>query len=256
MSGPYSMLRRGFHLQGKARAVARGDLDPFEGQAILVGPPEAPPVVYLPIPKAANTSIRTAFKPCFDLEGEAIRNIHRDPRLRLTAIPAALEVAPADALVFTVVRHPAERIRSAWRNKMGWHDPKRPLGLKPRFGHARRLGIPRGASFEEFLSILAQSPSWAVDGHFKPQVELLHHALPDPRLEVFKAETIDRDWPALAERISALVPKGPDRMLDRLNASDPVSAPYTAAEKRLIDLIYGQDFARFGYSWDGLGTGA
>lgn len=256
MVGLYSVIRRGYHLRSKARAVANGTLDPFEGQAILIGPEARPSVLYFPIPKAANTSIRTALKPCFGLEDEAIRNIHRDPRMRLTGIPAALALAPDDAMLFTVVRHPADRIRSAYRNKMGWHDPKRPLGLKPRFGHARRLGIPRGASFEEFLSILAQSPSWAIDGHFKPQVDLLTYVLDDPRLEVFKAETVDQHWPQVADRIGARVATAPERDLGRLNVSAPAEAPFSSAEKRLIDLLYARDFDRFGYTWDESASGS
>jgi len=255
VAGPYGVLRRGYHLQSKAKAVANGTLDPYEGQAILLGEPKRPAVVYLPIPKAANTSIRTALKPCFGLEDEAIRNIHRDPRMVLTGIPVALDRAPSDALVFTVVRHPAERIRSAYRNKMGWFDRKRPLGLKPRFGNARRLGIPRGADFETFLSILAQSPTWAVDGHFKPQVDLLHHALRDSRLEIFKSETINQHWGGLATRIATHIPVGPETELDTLNASTPVSAPYSDAERRLIDLLFGADFEQFGYTWDDLRAG-
>lgn len=251
----FGIVRRDRFLRRMVAKVASDTLDPTDWQAIAIGGADARPVLYIPIPKAANTSIRTALKPCFGLAGEVIANVHQDSRIDKRSLRAGLAAAPVDAMVFTVVRHPALRIRSTFRNKLGWRDASRPLGIKRRFGHAANLGIPRGASFEEFLSILAQTPEWALDSHFKPQAALLRHALADPRLELFRFETINADWPGIAARIAARVPVAPDGTLEYLNATGRAAPVFSVAERRLIELIYRADFETFGYSWDDLGAG-
>ena len=242
----YSILRRGLFLRRKSLELASGAFDPNDWQALALGG-DSPNVVYIPIPKAANSSIRQAFRPCFGLEHAKVDNIHQDNRIDKRDLSAALAAASPDAFVFSVVRHPALRARSCFQNKLGWFDHRGKL--KGRFGHAARLGMRRGISFEQYLHILAATPEWAMDSHFKPQAALLQYALDDPRLQLFKTETINDEWPAIAARISELVPVGPTPTLGEFNRTKPSIKPFSDREKRLIDQIYADDFEKFGYTW-------
>lgn len=244
MAGLLSRLKRGRTIDRWVGRIAQDELDPRDWQAIAVGDATKPPVVYIPIPKAANTSIRTALLPCFGLAEDEVRNVHQDSRVDKRSQKQALADAAQDAIVFTVVRHPALRILSAYRNKIG--------RLKPRFGHAARLGISKGASFDEFLSILASVPVWQLDSHFKPQWALLHYASQDPRLETYRSEEINDLWPAIATRISERVEPAPKSDLGILNRTDTPKDNFTPAQKRLIEWLYAEDFEKFGYDWSDL----
>lgn len=241
--------RKSRYLSERLKKIVEGTLDPRDWQALCLGDVLAPDVIYLPIPKAANTSIRTALKPCFGLGGIDVMNIHQDDRLDKRSMKEALGASKKNAFVFTVVRHPAERIYSTFKNKLGWFEGRNRFKLKRRFGHATNIGIGRGASFETFLEGLCMCPDWALDSHFKPQVGLLDYALSDPRLQVFKTEMIAESWPDIALDIKRASGVAPDAVLGVLNRSKKPTHPFSSAERRMIDLLYEKDFERFGYNW-------
>ena len=236
--------RRSLTLDRWARKVADGEIDPKDAQALALGDADKPDALYIPVPKAANTSIRTALLPCYGLKTEDVRRVHRDTRLDVRSLKAALADADEGAYIFTVVRHPATRVLSAYSNKIG--------RFKPRFGHAARLGIAKSSSFDEFLEILSTASPWAIDGHFKPQATWLHYGLRDARTQIFKMETLRDDWPSVHAALAARLPVGPEPELDILNATKTPKDSFTTRQKRLIDGIFGEDFERFGYSWDDL----
>ncbi len=236
--------RRSLTLDRWARKVGDGEIDPKDAQALALGNADKPDALYIPVPKAANTSIRTALLPCYGLQKEDVRRVHRDTRLDVRGLNAALSDAVENAYVFTVVRHPATRILSAYSNKIG--------RFKPRFGHAARLGIAKSSSFDEFLEILSTASPWAIDGHFKPQATWLHYGLRDPRLQIYKMETLQDDWPQIHKALLRKLPVGPEAKLDMLNSTKAPKDNFTTRQKRLIDGIFGEDFDRFGYSWGDL----
>lgn len=248
MLGLYRKYRRASTLQKWAKGVADGEIDPRVGQGLALGDTVAPDAVYVPVPKAANTTLRTALLPTYGLSKDEVRRVHRDPRLDVRPVQDALSAAKPDAYIFTVVRHPATRILSAYSNKIG--------PLKPRFGHAARLGIAKTSSFDDFLEVLAGASPWAIDGHFKPQSCWLYHALRDERLQVFKMETLADDWPGIYDNLSQCLPIPPQKDLDMLNSSKGSKSEFTARQMRLIDAIFEEDFERFGYSWADLGLGS
>ena len=248
MLGLYRKIRRASTLHKWAKGVGDGLVDPRVCLALALGNTEAPDALYVPVPKAANTTLRTALLPTYGLSKDEVRRVHRDPRLDVRPIQDALAAAKSEAYVFTVVRHPATRILSAYANKIG--------PLKPRFGHAARLCIAKTDSFDTFLEILAGASPWAIDSHFKPQSCWLNRALKDERLEVFKMEALADDWPRIYGALDRCLPIAPAKDLDILNRSKGEKNEFTARQMRLIDAIYEDDFERFGYSWADLGLGS
>lgn len=241
--------RKNRYFRRQLTKLKEGQLDPRDWQALCLGQSDTPKAVYVPIPKAANTSIRTALKPCFGLASVDVENIHQDERIDKRSLKASLSVAADDAYIFTVVRHPAERIYSTYKNKLGWFDPKHRFKIKKRFGHASNLGIFRGVSFESFLEKLCATPVWAMDSHFKPQVSLLEYALDDPRLKIFHMESLADAWPQIVNDVEAHCGIAPDRNLAVLNRSEKPTQPFTPQEKRMIEFLFREDFETFGYGW-------
>lgn len=148
-------------------------------------------VAYVPVPKAATTSILGAF---FDLAGgrsddrvrshkpEATRDqtVHDGslwgPTFRLKERrPDEREwILESDAWFrFTVVREPVRRIWSAWVSKVLVRDPRFVL----MFGQEWFPDVPRSAtdvlhSFRAFVSALPERPDWE-DSHWQSQSSLV-----------------------------------------------------------------------------------
>ncbi len=236
--------RRQRTLDRWAAGLAAGAQDPREGQ--LLSP--HPGVAYLPIPKAANTAIRIAMLPLFGGASSDLARpsrVHRHPSIERRNVSEGLATLDIDALVFTVVRHPAARLRSAWKNKVASHRS---------FGPARRLGLGRTTSFRRFLEVMACTPQGALDGHFRAQSIYLSNALGDNRLQVIRMEDLAEHWPDLASQMAAITGIAPDP-LETFNATGAGQAkPFSTEHRRLISYAYGDDLRAFGYGWseDGL----
>ncbi|SFR96759.1 sulfotransferase family 2 domain-containing protein [Yoonia litorea] len=235
-------IRRAHSIRRWTRRVASGQIDPKDHQCIPIAGAGAS-VIYIPVPKAANTSIRSAILPCFahdydDYDG----TIHHHPAIPVKPLRSSLAEIDDPAMMFTVVRHPAERIFSTYRNKMG---------RGKYFGHAARLGMSKTISFDAFLEILSSVPKSSLDSHFKPQTLLLHYVLDDHRLEIFKTEEIAGHWPDIAQRITDLTGKEPNATLGRLNQTESArrERQWTKHQKNLIEHLYADDFTQFGYEW-------
>lgn len=242
VSGVVSALKRSRFISKWSDGVASGAVDPLDWQAIPLSPDNR--AVYLPIPKAANTSIRTALLPCFGATPDPAHNIHHHPAIPKRSQRETVTSLPADAFVFAVVRHPADRILSTWKNKMGKG--------KRWFGPATRLGMLPSVSFDTFLTRLVETPKDALDSHFKPQTMLLHYAHRHADLQVFHFETLAQHWPMIVAEVERRSGTRPEPDLARLNPSGrgPTIPRFTDRQRRLIDTLFHEDFARYGYSWD------
>lgn len=235
------IFQRNHAIMSWLKKVKSGAVDPKEWIAVTVAEASSP-IVYLPIPKAANTSIRTALLSTITGEFDADARVHKDPRLPKLLQANALTACREDAFVFTVVRHPAQRVRSAYKNKIG-------KGKKV-FGPARRVGIYRSDDFTTFLTKLASVPSMSLDSHFRPQTELLQIAMQDSRLQVYKMEDLGDCWQEIAANIETATGATLPAELTKLNASGTKpQEPFTDEQINLINLLYGKDFETFGYEW-------
>lgn len=216
--------------------------DPLDWQILVKLSAEGAGFGYIPIPKAANSTLRTALLPCYGLLPEDVADIHRDPRIdKRPTLVGTLPLLNPDAFLFTVIRHPADRILSAWSNKI--HRSRV-------FGHARRLGIRQHTGFRAFLEVLAQVNPLQLDSHFKPQHILLHYALADPRLVIYRTETLSADMEDIARRIKLNTGFEIARAgRENSSATDARARVFSTESKRLIELMYRQDFELFGYDW-------
>ena len=198
--------------------------------------------IYVPVPKAANTSIRYALLPCFSDHPDENADIHHHPDMPTMSLWEQMQIMDEETFLFTVVRHPAERILSTYRNKMG---------RGRYFGHAARLGMNKTISFDEFLKTLLRVPPHALDSHFKPQALLLGYALNQPNLSIYKSESIDDDWKGIASKIFGMTGRNPLKTLDRLNATikSNLGSEFTKPQRLMIEHLYHEDFSLFGYDW-------
>ena len=168
---------------------------------VIVFPQQS--IAYIRVPKAANTSIRTALAAAFDLveEGSLIPSKdrfwadldqERAHSLTLEAFDALRQVQPV--WCFSFVRHPVSRLYSCWNNKVVENTE-----LSTAF---QRMGVRRGMGFDEFADIVAETPDDFCDLHVQSQASMLTYKgqlLPD---FIGKVETISEDWESLCQQVA------------------------------------------------------
>lgn len=215
---------------------ALGRFQPLETPLLAL---DSPRVAYVPVPKAANSSVRTALMTAVGREDAVAAGVHRSTRALLWPAPAFFAQDRSDWFVFTVVRDPVARALSAWRNKLIEPDEIfRPL---------RRMGVTERLSFEDFCAVCRDWPAWALNDHFMPQSLYLSQVLDRPELQVLHVETLAQDWPRVRD---ALRTGGahPQEALGRHNAArQAVDPDLTQEARRLLRQIYKKDFEVLGY---------
>jgi hypothetical protein len=197
-------------------------------------------VAYIPVPKAANTSVRSALMASIGREDIVATGVHRSTRSLLQPSTRFFAKDRKDWFIFTVVRDPTARALSAWRNKL--IDPDevfRPL---------QRMGVKEKLSFEEFLRVCSDWPDWALNDHFMPQSLYLSKVLDRPDLNILHVETLAQDWP----RVREVLRNGgadPRESLGVHNTSrSTCDTDLTPGARRLLNQVYDKDYKRFGYT--------
>lgn len=128
-------------------------------------------LVYFPVPKAATTTIKAMIASWEGLPtGDGIH------RVRFDAVRASRVRDVPDALAFTVVRNPWDRLRSAYLDKV--------VGNATRWGEvhdgllryntlSRRKLFWGEMTFEQFVRTVTRIPDSLADEHLRAQVRLL-----------------------------------------------------------------------------------
>ncbi|OSP54488.1 sulfotransferase family 2 domain-containing protein [Pseudoruegeria sp. SK021] len=197
--------------------------------------------LYIPIPKAANSSVKRALYPTLGLEADPKIDVHRDRRIPTLPLSEALKLAEDDWFIFTIVRDPFDRSLSAWTDKVLRKRVENQRSL-------RRMGLQPDDSHATLLSALRGWPPRLLNDHFMPQSMLSQRALATGRLSVFHFETLNTDWPEISRRITANGGPNP-APLPHLNTSRAdYSTAFTPQETKLITAIYRNDLETFGYS--------
>lgn len=177
-------------------------------------------VEYVEVPKCASTSIKVALARSDGANCEEYPHAcGRWRRCPGDFIPCA---------VFTFVRHPLSRLRSAWREKL-------------KSGKAKRLGgscpLPVTASFAEWVAWVVGQPAASLDKHWKPQSLLLSRHRIDI---VCKLERLAEDWGRLREEFG-LPP------LPALNRSGHQEEPLDWMTRDMIARFYAADLRHYDY---------
>ena len=163
-------------------------------------------LAYIRIPKAANTSIRTALAAAFDLveTDSLVPNRDRfwvdlDETKAQALTHQAFQAHRADQNLwcFSFVRHPLSRLYSCWENKVIQNDQ---LGRV-----FQNMGVKTGMSFDAFVECVAKTPDDFCDIHVQSQASLLVHngvLVPD---FVGRVENIDQDWAYVRSQCRELI---------------------------------------------------
>ncbi len=207
-------------------------LPPYVYSESMVGPDGA--FLWYCIPKNASRSLlkmlraRSA-KRILDLAGGV------DPR-------AWLESRPLPAFTFAFVRHPYERLTSAWRNILA--EPASQRALPALFD--RMPGLVAGISVDEFVSWLAANyGNGGIDKHWRRQTDFIcdEHG---PCVDfVGRVESLRADLVAIEVRIGTL-----GRLAHKnRSTADAVAAttPLSSRSRAIIQEIYRSDFEAFGF---------
>ncbi len=226
-------------------------------------------VVYVSVPKAACTSLKWLIA---ELQGEDPHRFHtaltqevgramtihrrrrwqRTPMLHRLPDQELAEISPERGwFMFAVVRHPAERLWSAWQSKFLLREPRwvKRFGDEPWFPRVPSTTADVVEDFQRFARSLADDPEQAVmrDRHFQPQSRLLS---PDrtPYTRVYKTREIPELLRDLAAHLRA---RGWDGSLELEARNEtplrPLASMFTPETTAAVLGVYGEDFERFGY---------
>ena len=171
-------------------------------------------------------------------------------------------LADPSIMKLTMVRDPYSRALSGYLNKVEKRLPVSPIeDGEDHFIKVTRdideyrksiLGEDRypETSFEVFLLWLRDSGSWFTnDEHWAPQVTLLRQ--PEVKFDIIgRFENIENDAPRMlaAMECDQPFPTQKDVKFAPTNANEKLNRYYTEGLRELVQTIYADDFATFGYS--------
>ena len=226
-------------------------------------------VVYVAVPKAACTSLKWLVAELQDEDPDRFyaaltqevgrgltihrrRRWQRTPMLHRLSDDELAEISPERGwFVFAVVRHPAERLWSAWQSKFLLREPRwvKRFGDEPWFPRVPRTTEDVVEDFQEFVRSIADDPTQAVmrDRHFQPQTRLL---APDrtPYTRIYKTREMSHLLRDLAVHLRA---RGWDGSLEPEARNEtplrPLASMFTPETTGAVLDVYREDFERFGY---------
>ena len=200
-------------------------------------------IVYIPIPKAANSSIRTALLPLVGEKQEFVDKIQEYRGFEKIRLNNFLERHDERWMIFTVVRNPYDRYVSGYSNKLADRDKV--------FGALLKMGLRAGDSFMRFIRLLQIWPPERLNDHFAPQALILEKAL-RLKIHVFKMEDLHVEWPKIKDKIEAHagVKIGELMQLNRSSSSQKKQTFLSSEAKEIIRNIARIDFDAFDYGTD------
>lgn len=203
-------------------------------------------VAYIPIPKAANSSVKAALLPLIGLDPSGIDDIQAFRGFRKIPYSRFASMRTGDWYVFSVVRDPFSRYASAYLDKV----VTREIVLRG----FRRMGIRKGDSFQRFMSLQTEWPQKALNPHVIAQSTMLEDALRDG-LNVFKLEDLPGHWTSIADEIRSRsgIEIGTLEQRNRGKSKIPWQSLYDAETIALARHLGAADFAMFQYEADRMG---
>jgi hypothetical protein len=189
-------------------------------------------LVVMTVPKAAHTSIMSALAATFARPGET----HKDATKRWRSHKSP--TFPSDYLAVGFCRHPLDRFRSCWQDKIANVDVCRTelaaIGCKPRI------------SLDKFSALVVATEDRHMDKHLTPQ-HYKFFADGKPRVQaMFRFEELISSWAAFRDEVRAhcgrsLAP------LPVLNASRPAPYQWSERSRQKVCDRYSRDLSLLGY---------
>ena len=183
-------------------------------------------LIFMCIPKAANTSIKMALQQALGLRGDPHRVFETCDKLEA-------KVFDGEKIAFT--RNPVDRLRSCYIDKV----------CRAPFPAFIRRGIPHGASFDEFIDHVCETPDQDADQHFRAQSYDL--MIDDTMVPTFvgSVENIDVEWATVQEMCEKRGLHG----VPSLPHANRTDADFHIPDNTLarIRQRYAEDFKAFGY---------
>jgi len=210
--------------------------------------------IYIPIPKVACTSLKTAFAEILGLRPESAgEDPHREHYPSPVRIEALQGVLYPGFFTFGFVRNPWDRLVSCYRDKLA-----NEVGGTTRFtirpGVADCLApfdaFEAGMSFDAFVAAVTSIPDTQADAHFRSQYTFLVNRKGDIIADfVGRYERLSDDFRIVREKTGL-----PDVELPRRQAAGEVAeyeAYYTPETRDLVGKRFQTDIETFGYEFGG-----
>ena len=201
--------------------------------------------VYVENAKVACTSIKAAMYPDMRRRhpGQAAFHAALRPVAR-RSLPAAAR----DYLVFTFVRHPADRLRSCHRDKVERLAEDDGASILQRRFHRSIFAAFAGMDpargpipFDSFARAVSRIPDRLSDRHFAAQAQVVDAVRSAPRHFIGRFETLARDWAAVRRETG--LPE-----LSSENPSQAAGEGLAPSVRRIIARRYARDFALLDYA--------
>jgi hypothetical protein len=198
-------------------------------------------IAYLPIPKAANSSIRAELLRLLDIDPETVAHVQAFTGFDKRPFSECVKIMDEDWFFFTVVRNPFSRTVSAYMDKLDHHGEPFPA--------LRRMGLFKGDSFARFLRVISLWPKVTLNNHFMPQAMLLEGAMRLNTLRIYKVEHLETDWEEIRREIYHRTGKSLGSLGRRNQTKSQISwkSLYNSRTYRLVASIYKNDLTLFGY---------
>lgn len=197
--------------------------------------------IYIPIPKVANTSVKTALADSLGLSGD----VHWEIAWPWVE-PATIQRSYADWFTFSFVRNPWDRLLSCFLSKVHpdrMDDPLLHNGVEPEFSKYADLFHGR-MSFAEFVQTTVSIPDEEADIHFGSQY--LYVTDPSGQLLVNflgRFENIADDFAKVCKHIG--LSAGLPHLLR--TEHDHYRSYYTVQTQHLVAKRWSRDIELFGY---------
>lgn len=213
-------------------------------------------LLYCWVHKVASTSWSKVF---FNLVGREVppTRLHEAAQ-QFSIQPSQLPGAISNSLVFMVVRHPFERLVSAYRDK--FELAKKYAYVYSRYAY-KILGLKtqaeaersRRPTFSEFVSYILRTPVQEFNDHWVPY--WLHCHMCEMEYDIIgKMETIKDDMEFIAEKSGLAATNITLPWTNRRNSSEDTSLQYfqTLSVNQVVELyrVYKIDFQMFNYKVD------
>jgi len=215
-------------------------------------------LLYCWIHKVASSSWSKVFFHLKGLDVPSSRLHEAAQRFTLSAANTNLETSMANSLVFTIVRHPFERLVSAYRDKFELakkyayvysHFANKILNLTSPLQMTRH----RRPTFSEFVDYLLREPVEKYNDHWIPY--WLHCHVCEMEYDIIgKMETIQDDMDFIAKESGLAAANISLPWANKKSSDNSVSLDYfrnlTLAQLNGLYAIYKPDFEMFGYKAD------